>query len=105
MVLRVETISRQNRGSERGADPQVIMYTTSWCPDCVAAKRYLEARGVTYAEVDIESDEEAAELVISLNDGRRSVPTVVAGEAAASLSRFSPQKAHAFLVEAGLAQR
>ncbi len=81
----------------------VTMYTTSWCGDCVAAKRYLDAKGIAYVEVDIEQDEAAAELVMSLNDGRRSVPTLVRGEAAASLSGFSVAKAHAFLTAAGLA--
>ena len=80
----------------------VTMYTTSTCPDCVAAKRYFDAKGVSYVEIDIGQDEEAAELVMSLNDGRRSVPTVVAGEVAASLSRFSVGKAHDFLAAAAL---
>lgn len=81
----------------------ITMYTTSWCGDCVAAKRYLGAKGLDYVEVDIEQDDEAAELVMRLNGGRRSVPTLVAGDVAASLSGFSPSKAHAFLVAVGLA--
>ena len=87
------------------AAPAITMYTTSWCSDCVAAKRYLDARGLTYTEVDIEEDAEAAELVMRLNDGRRSVPTLVADGAAASLSGFSIQKAREFLSAAGLASR
>jgi len=81
----------------------VTMYTTSWCPDCVAARRYLAAKGIAVREVDIEEDAAAAERVMALNDGRHSVPTLVHGEVAASLSGFAPAKARAFLVAAGLA--
>lgn len=90
-------------GASSEAPPAVSMYTTSWCGDCVAAKRYLDARGVAYIEIDIEQDDEAALLVASLNGGRRSVPTLVFGDAAASLSNFSVQKARDFLDAAGLA--
>lgn len=84
--------------------PAVTMYTTTWCSDCVAAKRYLDAKRIGYVEVDIEQDEQAADLVMSLNGGKRSVPTLVSGGVAASLSGFSLQKARDFLAAAGLAQ-
>ncbi len=80
----------------------ITIYTTSWCGDCVAAKAYLDAHGYTYAEVNIEDDEAAMRLVVELNEGRRSVPTVVCGDTSASLSGFSPTKAVAFLSRAGL---
>ena len=78
------------------------MYTTSWCPDCHAVKTALTKRGLTYEEVNIEQDDAAAQYVMSLNGGRRSVPTLVYGAHAASLSRFSPSKLDAFLTEAGV---
>lgn len=86
------------------AEPLVTIYTTTWCPDCHALKRFLEGRGLSYREVNIEEDSQAAELVMRLNEGRRSVPTAVAGEVAESLSRFSPGKAHEFLARAGLSR-
>ncbi len=89
---------------QAAAAPLITMYTTSWCGDCVAAKRYLGAKGIAYAEVDIEQDERAAELVMELNGGKRSVPTLVSGSTAASLSGFSVQKARDFLTAAGLAR-
>ncbi len=54
---------------------QVIMYTTSWCPDCRVAKRYLESRGVPYTEVNIERTPGAAERVERWSGGYRTVPT------------------------------
>lgn len=55
------------------------LYTTSWCPDCRVAKRVLRELGVTYREIDIEHDPEAAALVIRENQGRRRVPTIRIG--------------------------
>ncbi|WP_261663477.1 glutaredoxin family protein [Deinococcus sp. Marseille-Q6407] len=80
----------------------ITMYTTSWCPDCMIAKKALKAKGIAFTEVDIEQDDTAAERVMQLNGGRRSVPTLVYGDVAHSLSGFRPQKLEAFLTEAGL---
>lgn len=80
----------------------VKMYTTTWCPDCHVAKRALTQRGVAFEEINIEQDPQAAEYVMSVNGGKRSVPTLVYGEVAHSLSGFRPQKLDAFLSEAGL---
>jgi mycoredoxin len=55
---------------------KVVVYTTPWCGDCKAAKRFLEERGISYEEVDIERTPEAAEIVMKLNDGMRKVPTL-----------------------------
>ena len=82
--------------------PMIKMYTTSWCPDCHAAKRALQLKGLDYQEINIEEDEQAAEYVMSVNGGRRSVPTLVSGDTAHSLSGFRPQKLDAFLAAAGL---
>ena len=55
----------------------ITMYGTEWCGDCRRAKRVFEQEGVAYAYVDVERDEAATELVIRLNGGRRTVPTIV----------------------------
>jgi mycoredoxin len=59
------------------ADGQIVMYSTSWCGDCRRAKRVFAALGVEYTEINIEQDERAAELVVELNNGSRSVPTIL----------------------------
>jgi len=55
---------------------KIVIYTTSWCRDCRAAKRFLGERGIAYEEVDIEQRPEAAGIVMKLNDGMRKVPTL-----------------------------
>jgi mycoredoxin len=53
------------------------MYTTSWCGYCVRLKAGLQRDGISYTEVNIEQDESAADLVMELNRGNQTVPTVI----------------------------
>ena len=79
------------------------VYSTGWCPDCRAAKMALDKKDIPYTEINIEEQENAAEYVMSVNGGRRSVPTLQYGDVAASLSGFSIVKLNDFLGKAGLA--
>lgn len=81
----------------------LTVYTTSFCGDCVATKRALDGLGVPYDEVRLDEDEAAIAYVESVNDGRRSVPTLAYQGSATSLSRFSPRRLHGFLASVGLA--
>ena len=56
---------------------QIVMFTTAWCGDCRRAKRVFDAIGLPYAEIDIDREPSAAETVMRLNHGNRSVPTIV----------------------------
>ena len=55
----------------------VTMYTTTWCGYCVRLKKLMQREGIEYAEVDIEADESAADVVMAANGGNRTVPTLV----------------------------
>jgi mycoredoxin len=55
----------------------VTMYTTTWCGYCVRLKAGLQAAGIAFREVDIEEDSTAADYVMSVNGGNRTVPTVL----------------------------
>ena len=55
----------------------VIMYGTTWCPDCLRSKRFLERHAVPYEWVNIEEVPAAGALVRSLNRGMQVVPTIV----------------------------
>jgi mycoredoxin len=58
--------------------PQILtMYTTTWCGYCTRLKAQLQREGIEYAEVDIERDDAAAELVMIVNGGNQTVPTLV----------------------------
>lgn len=55
----------------------IVMYSTTWCGACHRAKRIFDAVGVPYAEINIEEDPDAADIVMQINDGMRSVPTIL----------------------------
>jgi len=55
----------------------VTMYSTIWCGYCRRLKDQMERAGIAYVEVDIEHDPAAADLVMSVNGGNQTVPTVV----------------------------
>jgi glutaredoxin 3 len=60
---------------------EVRIYTTRICPYCVAAKRLLRARGVTYEEIDVTGDDVQRAWLVQ-RTGRRTVPQIFIGEEA-----------------------
>ena len=65
-----------DEGDQPVAGP-VTIYSTVWCGWCRRLKSQMERAGIEFHEVDIEEDPEAAELVMSVNDGMQTVPTLV----------------------------
>ncbi|MGY1606974.1 MULTISPECIES: mycoredoxin [unclassified Geodermatophilus] len=59
------------------APAAVTMYTTTWCGYCVRLKKLMQREGIPFAEVDIERDAAAADVVMQANGGNRTVPTLV----------------------------
>ena len=55
----------------------LTMYTTTWCGYCRNLKKQLDSAGIAYDEVDVEQVPDAAAFVESVNDGNRTVPTVL----------------------------
>jgi thioredoxin reductase (NADPH) len=55
----------------------IIVYSTTWCPDCKRSKRFLSEHRIPYRNVDIEHSAEAADFVQEINSGMRIVPTII----------------------------
>ncbi len=55
----------------------IVMYSTTWCPDCRRAKKFLDKEKISYIDVDIEDDEKGREFVMTVNNGARVVPTII----------------------------
>ena len=54
----------------------LTMYSTSWCGYCHRLRSQLDREGIGYHVVDIEQNSAAADFVMSVNRGNRTVPTV-----------------------------
>ena len=57
----------------------VVIYSTSWCPSCVNAKAFFDARGVAYTEIDVEQWDDPRGNLAEIT-GQRSVPQIIIGE-------------------------
>jgi mycoredoxin len=56
---------------------QIVMYSVEWCPDCRRAKFFFKRKNIEVLEVDVNGDKKAEEFVKSINQGNRSVPTII----------------------------
>ncbi|KAB8143429.1 NrdH-redoxin [Chloroflexia bacterium SDU3-3] len=59
------------------ADLSVTLYGTNWCGDCKRALRVLKEMEWPVNYINIEQDENAAAYVQQVNNGSRSVPTII----------------------------
>ncbi len=55
----------------------IVVYSAVWCPDCKRAKQFFGEQRVPYLNVDIEQDERAMAFVEQINNGMRSIPTII----------------------------
>ena len=75
------SVFRKRRSSGRAEEtrswPRIVLYSSKWCPACWWTKLFLNRHDAPYHELDIDRDPEAALKVMEINDGIRSVPTLV----------------------------
>jgi glutaredoxin 3 len=67
-----------SRGPQGGSVPEVVVYTTNWCPYCVRAKALLRRKGAAFREVNIEEVPGAREEMEE-RSGRMTVPQIFIG--------------------------
>jgi len=56
---------------------KIKFYGTSWCPTSRRAKKLLINKGIEFEWINIDEDPAARAFVIDVNNGNRSVPTLV----------------------------
>ncbi len=60
--------------------PKIVIYTTSLCPYCHAAKDLLRRKGAAFEEIDVSGDPETRRQM-QAKAGRHTVPQIWIGEA------------------------
>jgi len=55
----------------------IIIYGADWCFDCRRARKFFDQQQVTYKWVDIDEDKTGEQVVLTVNKGMRSIPTIV----------------------------
>lgn len=56
--------------------PRIEIYTTPWCPYCIAAKRLLGRKGVAFEESDVSADPSLRREMMQRAKGRHTVPQI-----------------------------
>jgi mycoredoxin len=77
------TTFSQSPTADTTAVPAITMYSTTWCGYCRRLKGQLARAGIPITEVNIEEDPAAADLVMSVNNGNQTVPTLVFADGSA----------------------
>jgi glutaredoxin 3 len=57
----------------------VEIYTTPYCPYCVAAKNLLRRKQVPFTEIDVSLDADLREAMVARANGRMTVPQIFVG--------------------------
>ncbi len=57
----------------------ILIYTTNTCPYCVAAKKLLQKKGLSWTEIRVDLDDQEREKMVELS-GRRTVPQIFIDE-------------------------
>src|SRR5262245_55511106 len=59
--------------------PEIEIYTTRYCPYCIAAKRFLSHKGVTFTEIHVSGDRVARSKMVVRANVRMTVPQIYIG--------------------------
>lgn len=71
--------------------PKVVLFSTSWCPHCRAAKEYFTKNNIPFINRDVELDSAAMDQVTGKYKSQ-GVPVIVIGEDAKVLKGFDPAR-------------
>ena len=71
----------------------IKIYSTSWCPACVKAKKYLGLKGLAFSEINVADAHENREEVFKVS-GQRTVPVLdINGEIIVGFDKSAIDKA------------
>lgn len=62
------------------ATPDIVMYSTGWCPYCERARILLGRKGAAFREVKLDEDPAERATMMTRSGGRRSVPQIFIGD-------------------------
>ncbi len=56
---------------------KIVMYGAEWCGDCRRSKKFLDGNHVAYEYINVDEDAAAADKVVEINGGMKSIPVIV----------------------------
>ena len=76
------------------------LYVKTWCPWCLAAREWLDARAYRYELIDVEANRADYDTMIELS-GQSKTPTLLTGDGRI-LPDFGPEDLEAFFKKHGI---
>jgi mycoredoxin len=70
-------LTEQAENAPAAGDTLITLYTSSGCAHAWAVERFMEDNEIAVELVNIDRDQEARQLVMAINNGYASVPTLV----------------------------
>jgi glutaredoxin-like YruB-family protein len=71
--------------------PKIVLFSTSWCPHCKAAKEYFTRNNIPFINRDVELDSDAMDLLTSKYQSQ-GVPVIVIGDDTVVLKGFDADR-------------
>jgi glutaredoxin 3 len=62
------------------ATPEIVVYSTGWCPYCERARALLARKGLAFREVKIDENPAERDAMLARTGGRRTVPQIFVGD-------------------------
>ena len=59
-----------------GSDKKAVIYTTTSCSICQAAKELLLSKGIPFSEIDVTHNAESRDRLVQMSGGRTTVPQI-----------------------------
>lgn len=56
---------------------EILVYGTRWCGDTKRARLFFEDHNIDYRFIDIDQDKNGERIVREVNEGSRTVPTII----------------------------
>jgi len=74
----VEQIESRLESTDDGDNPEVVMYSASWCPYCDKARAYFQSNGIPFEEHDVEKSQKGKRDYNRMDVN--SVPVILIGD-------------------------
>ena len=75
----------------------LTLYVKVWCPWCVRAQAWLDARGYLYQLIDVEKPSTNLAMMVKVSGQSRAPTLVIESTPRAVLADFGPEEIEAFL--------
>ena len=62
------------------SSPEVVMYSTTWCPYCERARALMHRKSIAFHEIKVDENPSERETMMARTGGRRTVPQVFIGD-------------------------